>query len=173
MSDTLVVLFDKVAYMAKPAWTGARPEQVVYRRGDEVDAESFADSILGDGQRELDRLVELGAIGSPEVLARTAAAQAAVVAIPAGGTAAYSEEELSRMKAEDLAAIGNQHPDLIDRIVRIEALKGAKARKSVLALHPDYRDGMDVDELVGALSGTPSEDDGSVTGEAAPHVPRR
>jgi hypothetical protein len=74
MSDTLVVLFDKVAYMAKPAWTGARPEQVVYRRGDEVDAESFADSILGDGQRELDRLVELGAIGSPAVLARTAAA---------------------------------------------------------------------------------------------------
>lgn len=149
-SATYVVLFDKVAYTAKPAWQGGRPEQVVYRRGDEVDAGSFEDSVLG-GDREIARLVDLGAIGDPATLRMQQAAATSVVPIPAGGTAAFSDPELGAMKVEELAALGNQHPELVDRIVRLEALKGAKARKGVLALHPDYRDEMTADELVGEL----------------------
>lgn len=176
MSDTLVVLFDKVAYTAKPSWQGARPEQVVYLRGTEVDAASFEDSVMG-GERELQRLMDLGAVGSPRVLERTAAAVVTPAAMTDDGTVAYSDEELSRMKPENLAAIINQHPSSVDRIIRLEVLKGAKARKTVLALHPNYRDDAtvkeNVEELAGAVTpGEPSEDDGSTSGEAAPHVER-
>lgn len=131
-----VVLFDKVSYTAKPPWTGARPEAVTLLRGTPIESDTFADSIM-TRDRELKRLRDLGAIGEEKVLAAMVEAAAGPVDLQ---VTALSDEELGRMTVEEVAAVVGQYPRELDRVLRLEVAKGAKARKGVLALHPDYHD---------------------------------
>lgn len=88
--------------------------------------------------------VERLAEATPEELAQMQAdAQEAVmrrsVAMGQMPSGVYSDEQLSKMGAEELAAVVNQFPSELPRILAIEQQRGAKARKTVLALDPGYQ----------------------------------
>lgn len=123
-----VVLVNRYGWTAKPAWVGARPEARYLSMGDEITADTFADSNIG-AENELKRGRDLGAIGDPEVLRRLAAAQE-----PVAGVTALNDAELVGMDVETAAAHVTQYPGDLDRLIRLEVLKGAKARKGILEL---------------------------------------
>lgn len=131
-----VVLFDKASYTAKPPWTGTRPEAVTLVRGTVIESSTFSDSLIGR-DRELKRLRDLGAIGEEKVLAAMVEAAAGPVDLQ---TTALSDAEIGKLDVAETAALVGQFPAELDRVLRLETAKGARARKGVLALHPDYHD---------------------------------
>jgi hypothetical protein len=127
------VLFDRYRFTVQPAWQGARPDSVTLFRGDDV-AEAFKASILG-ADRELARAKALGAVGDDEAVAVAVAASTPGSAVlPVGMT----EEQLGKMKVEDLVAFAQQyatHPGVIDTILRLE-YERKSPRKAIVALDP-------------------------------------
>lgn len=131
-----VVLFDKVSYTAKPPWSTARPEAITLLKGTVIESDTFADALNGR-DRELKRLRDLGAIGDDGILA----AQVTAATGPRDlQVTALSDAEIGKLNIEETAALVGQYPGELDRVYRLEVAKGAKARKGILALHPEWRD---------------------------------
>src|SRR4051794_3880918 len=128
------VLFDRYRFTVQPAWQGARPDSVTLFRGDDVE-DAFKASLLGY-DRELARAKALGAVGDDQAVELAAAAAVpGVTVLPVGMT----EEQLGKMKAEDLVAFAQQHanhPGVIDTILRLENERKTP-RKAILALDPN------------------------------------